>query len=85
MKLSSIDGVVEHWMIDASSFIARVSNGNGSRRLGPLLASHRRTGAVMAFIAVGSLFRLPFLLAAIGVSLIAGLVSLWIQHMTAGD
>ena len=83
MRLSSIDDVVEHWMIDASSFIARVRN--GSRRLGPLLASHRRTGAVMAFIAVGSLFRLPFLFAVVGVSLIIGFLSLWIQHMRAGD
>jgi hypothetical protein len=83
MRLSSIDDDVEHWIVDASSWFARF--GHGGLRIGPLLASHRRTIALIALTAFGFLFTLPFLFALLGVPIILGFVAGWIQHRTDGD
>jgi hypothetical protein len=83
MTFSSIDDVVQHWIIDASSYVARV--GSCSRQAKYSLASHRRAIAVIALTAVGSLFTLPFLLALVGVPLVFGLIALLVQRVTDGD
>ncbi|HET6157757.1 MAG TPA: hypothetical protein VFE34_05395 [Dongiaceae bacterium] len=73
---------MELWIVDASTSFARVGD---CLRIGSLLASHRRTIALIALIAVGSLFTLPFLFALLGVPIVLGFISAWIQHMTEGD
>ena len=83
MRLSSIDDVVERWMLDAPSVVARLAH--ESRRLGPVLALHRRTFIILAYIAISSLFTPLFFLAVVLVPLIIGGVAMWIQHMTDGD
>ena len=83
MRLSSIDDVVEHWMLDASSVVARLAH--ESRRIGPVLASHRRTFIVFACIAISSLFTPLFFFAVALVPFIIGGIAMWIQHMADGD
>ena len=82
MRLSSIDDVVEHWIVDASSWFGHIGD---CLQIGPLLASHRRTIALIALTAFGSLFTIPFLFALLSVPLVLGSISIWIQHITNGD
>lgn len=83
MSISSLDDVVEHWMLDASTFVAGL--GDGRRSVGPFLASHRRTIVFVAFIAVSSLFTLLFMLVLAIAFLTVVEGAIWLQHIAEGD
>lgn len=83
MSISSLDDVVEHWILDASAFVTRL--GEARRSVGLYLASLRRTMVFVSFIAVSSLFASPFMfaIALVFLTLLGG--AIWLKQLAQGD
>lgn len=83
MSISSLDDVVEHWMLDASAFVTRLSDGR--RSVGLYLASLRQTMVFVSFIAISSLFAplFMFAIALVFLTLLGG--AIWLNHLAQGD
>lgn len=83
MSISSLDDVVEHWILDASAFVTRLSEGR--RSVGPYLASLGQTMVFVSFIAITSLFTPPFMfaIAFVFLTLLGG--AIWLKQLAQGD
>ncbi len=83
MTLSSIDDSVEHWILDASSLLARLQPKDW--RPGQVLASHQRMLFFLAYVALNLFFTSLALIAVLLVFLLIGGVSIWLQKMASVD
>lgn len=83
MSISSLDDVVEHWILDTSAFVTRL--GDRRRSVGPYLASLRQTMVFVSFIAISSLFTPPFMfaIALVFLTLLGG--AMWLKQLAQGD
>jgi hypothetical protein len=83
MRLSSIDDTVEHWIFDASLFLARVQQQGWRARQHS--ASHRRMLRFLAYIAISFLLSPLVLFAVVLVPLLIGTGSTSIQRVVSGE
>jgi len=80
MRISSIDDVVEQWMRDVPS-LARHVGERGRPLVRTLVAARRQIIAIIAFITLGFLFSVRFLLIIVIAPMILVAVPFWIEHV----